>query len=240
MNQEKIGKFIAEARKKNDLTQKQLAEILGTTSKSVSRWENGKTMPDYSLLEPLSKELNISILELLKGEYINKNTKTKNEDINALLELVMEMSEKYHFKRKLIFSFMLIAILLIVSIIYYIYRFYGYDNSYLWSLLQHISIIPFNSIYSFICLGEIESFIRNILINILLSIPISCLILTFVKNKKKYFKFLLILNILLEIFKWLLLIGIFDIDDIIIRSMGGIMIFYIYQKFLKINNITDN
>lgn len=46
MNQEKIGKFIAECRKKNQLTQEELAAKLGVTNKSISRWENGKTMPD--------------------------------------------------------------------------------------------------------------------------------------------------------------------------------------------------
>ena len=59
MNQEKIGKFIANLRKEKKLTQEQLAEKLGVTSKSISRWENGNTMPDVSLFEPLCKELNI-------------------------------------------------------------------------------------------------------------------------------------------------------------------------------------
>ncbi len=47
MNQERIGKFIATCRKEKNLTQEELAEKLGVTSKSISRWENGKTMPDY-------------------------------------------------------------------------------------------------------------------------------------------------------------------------------------------------
>ena len=72
MNQEKIGKFIAKLRKEKKLTQEQLAEKLGVTSKSISRWENGNTMPDVSLFEPLCKELNITINELLSGEKIKK------------------------------------------------------------------------------------------------------------------------------------------------------------------------
>lgn len=78
MNQVKIGKFITECRKNKELTQEELAEKLGVTSKSVSRWENGKTMPDYSLLKDLCKELGINVNELLSGEkieeinYINK------------------------------------------------------------------------------------------------------------------------------------------------------------------------
>ena len=53
MNQEKIGVFIAKCRKDKNLTQEQLAEKLGVSNKSISRWENGKTMPDYSILKDL-------------------------------------------------------------------------------------------------------------------------------------------------------------------------------------------
>lgn len=70
MDTQKIGRFIAEKRKKLDMTQVQLAEKLGVTSKTVSRWENGNYMPDLSLLQPLAKELDITLNELLQGEYI--------------------------------------------------------------------------------------------------------------------------------------------------------------------------
>ncbi len=70
MNQEKIGKFIVECRKEKNLTQEQLAEKIGTSSKSVSRWENGKTMPDYTIIEDLTKILDISINEFFYGERI--------------------------------------------------------------------------------------------------------------------------------------------------------------------------
>ena len=73
MNQEKIGKFIYECRKNKNLTQEQLAEKLGVTAKSISRWENGNTMPDYSLLKDLCNELDISINELLSGEEIKES-----------------------------------------------------------------------------------------------------------------------------------------------------------------------
>ena len=72
MDQSKIGKFIAECRKNNKLTQEQLAEKLGVTSKSISRWENGKTMPDLSLMRPLCDILDITINELISGERIDK------------------------------------------------------------------------------------------------------------------------------------------------------------------------
>lgn len=77
MNQEKIGLFIAKCRREKNMTQEDLAEKLGVSNKSISRWENGKTMMDISLFEPLCNELNISIIELLNGERINDKKKDK-------------------------------------------------------------------------------------------------------------------------------------------------------------------
>ncbi|MBQ2812785.1 MAG: helix-turn-helix domain-containing protein [Clostridia bacterium] len=74
MDQQKIGRYIAECRKQKNLTQEQLAEKIGVTSKSVSRWENGKTMPDVSLFEPLCKELGISFNSFLSGENTDNGT----------------------------------------------------------------------------------------------------------------------------------------------------------------------
>ena len=70
MDQIKIGKFIAECRKKNKLTQMQLAEKLNITDRAISKWENGKGMPDSSLMLDLCNELKISVNELLSGEVI--------------------------------------------------------------------------------------------------------------------------------------------------------------------------
>lgn len=100
MEQEKIGKFISECRKKQKLTQAQLAEKLGVTNKSISRWENGKTMPDVSLFEPLCNALNISVNELLKGEAINDLENRPDPSSQPLVEpeLMVEYSE--YLKRK--------------------------------------------------------------------------------------------------------------------------------------------
>ena len=75
MNQEKIGKFISKIRKEKRITQKQLAEKLGITDRAISKWENGKSMPDLALLKPLCDNLDITINELLSGEYISKKKK---------------------------------------------------------------------------------------------------------------------------------------------------------------------
>lgn len=70
MNYDNIGKFIQERRKAKGLTQKELANKIGVTDKAVSKWETGLGCPDVSILEILSKELDCSILELLKGREI--------------------------------------------------------------------------------------------------------------------------------------------------------------------------
>ena len=82
MNQEHIGKFIAECRKQKKMTQVELAEKLGVTEKSVSNWENGRNMPDLSLFKPICDILDISINELMSGEKLNQdNYQEKNINI---------------------------------------------------------------------------------------------------------------------------------------------------------------
>ncbi len=71
MDQDKIGKFIAECRKAKKITQSELAEKLGVTDRSVSNWENGKNMPDLSFFKPLCNILDITINELLSGEKLS-------------------------------------------------------------------------------------------------------------------------------------------------------------------------
>lgn len=75
MDQAKIGKFIGELRKEKKLKQAELAEKLGVTSKTVSRWETGKYMPDLSLFTDISQILGVTINELLQGERLIKKKK---------------------------------------------------------------------------------------------------------------------------------------------------------------------
>jgi len=84
MDQKKIGKFIAELRKEKHLTQEQLGEKLGVTNKTISRWENGNYMPDLSLLEPLSRILEISLNELLAGERLQKENIEQYSEENIM------------------------------------------------------------------------------------------------------------------------------------------------------------
>ena len=94
MNQEKIGMFIGEERKNKNLTQEQLANKLGVTSKSISRWENGKTMPDISLFEPLCDELNITINELLKGQRLDNKKNQSKISIESLIDYSKYIKKK--------------------------------------------------------------------------------------------------------------------------------------------------
>lgn len=73
LDQGKIGKFIAERRKSQNMTQKQMAEQLGVSDKAVSKWETGKSMPDNSLLLDLCSLLEININELLSGEKLSQD-----------------------------------------------------------------------------------------------------------------------------------------------------------------------
>lgn len=84
MDQERIGKFIAECRKIKKITQSELAERLGVTDRSVSNWENGKNMPDLSLFKPLCEELAIAINELLSGEKINRDNYQEKLEENII------------------------------------------------------------------------------------------------------------------------------------------------------------
>ncbi len=107
MNQEKIGKFLAECRKNKNMTQEELAELLNVSNKSVSRWENGKTMPDYSLLKDLCKILEIDVNEFLSGERIKK----EEIETRRIDNLDMILNEYYKMKKqKKVFT--IIAILM--------------------------------------------------------------------------------------------------------------------------------
>ena len=100
MDQIKIGKFISGRRKEQGLTQRQLAEKLAVSDKTISKWECGNGLPEVSLMLPLCEVLSISVNELLCGERIvNDDYKQKAED--KMMELIKERNEN---KKKLILS----------------------------------------------------------------------------------------------------------------------------------------
>lgn len=78
MNNYITGKIIKELREKKKLTQLELANIIKVSDKTISKWETGRGLPDISLIEPLSKALEVSIIELINGEYITNKNKSCN------------------------------------------------------------------------------------------------------------------------------------------------------------------
>ena len=84
MDQEKIGKFILTLRKEKNMTQMELADKLGITDRAISKWENGRGMPDLSLIKPLCEALNISVNELLSGERLDKKEYQDKVEENIL------------------------------------------------------------------------------------------------------------------------------------------------------------
>lgn len=93
MNQEKIGKFIAYCHKEKNMTQEELAQKLHLTDKAISKWENGRCLPDLSILEPLSKTLDVSINEILSGEKIKEEELKDHTDKN-IIDVVNYSDEK--------------------------------------------------------------------------------------------------------------------------------------------------
>jgi len=95
MNQEKIGKFILEQRKKLNLTQSELAEKLLVTSQAISKWENGRGIPDIEMLNKLSEIFNVDIKDIINGEEQpkeKKNTKIKTYIIIILSIIIVILS----------------------------------------------------------------------------------------------------------------------------------------------------
>ena len=92
MDQVKIGKFIAERRKKANYTQVQLAEKLGITDRAISKWETGRTLPDSSIMLELCGILGITVNDLLSGEVVTMDNYNKNLEDN-LLEMVKQKQE---------------------------------------------------------------------------------------------------------------------------------------------------
>ena len=92
MDQVKIGKFIAECRKKENLTQMQLAEKLNITDRAVSKWETGKAMPDSSIMLDLCDVLGISVNDLLCGEVVAMDNYNKELE-NNLLDMIKQKEQ---------------------------------------------------------------------------------------------------------------------------------------------------
>ena len=92
MDQIAIGRYIARKRKEQNLTQEQLSEQLGVSNKTISKWENGKCMPDYSLIQKLCEALNVTLPELMDGEDAAENSVRVYDD-EQILDLLRRTQE---------------------------------------------------------------------------------------------------------------------------------------------------
>lgn len=111
MEQVKIGKFIQTMRKEQSLTQRDLAEKLNISDKTVSKWETGNGLPEVSLMLPLCKLLNISVNELLSGEKLDEKQYYKKAEEN-IMDLLKEKAEA---KKKIIMSVLILLIAMLAG-----------------------------------------------------------------------------------------------------------------------------
>ena len=107
MNQLTTGKFISKKRKEKNLTQEQLAEKLGVSNKTISKWETGKCMPDYGIVKELCEELEITIAELMDGEEAEEKSVRAYDDeqIMDLLRRTQELEKQ----KNLLYGILLIV-----------------------------------------------------------------------------------------------------------------------------------
>lgn len=120
MDQARIGAFIRSVRKESGLTQEQLAERLGVSQRSVSRWETGRTMPDYSLLPALCEALGINVAELLGAERIAGDSVPKKQVTAAARSLIALMGVR---KRRLLGAVLSAVLTLACMAALYSYEF---------------------------------------------------------------------------------------------------------------------
>ncbi len=116
MDQIKIGKFIAEMRKEQNLTQKQLAEKLMISDKTVSKWETGKGLPEVSLMRPLCEILGMNLNELFSGERLSDAAYQRKAEEN-IMKFAREKEESRKKITVSIFSGVMSTLVLVVMIL---------------------------------------------------------------------------------------------------------------------------
>ena len=127
MNQIKIGAFMKELRNDHNLTQEQLAEKFGVSQRSVSRWENGNTMPDISILIEMADYYEIDLREILNGE---RKIDNMNEDLKETLEMVADYTaaEKEIILKKTYNYSVVLAVIILFEFVAYIFNLPAKNN----------------------------------------------------------------------------------------------------------------
>lgn len=143
MDYNKIGNFIALKRKENKLTQAKLAEKIFISEKTISKWENGKGIPDANSLINLCEILGVSLNELLSGEEIVKDNTQKHE------QLLLDMAKELEQKNKIIWKSM--WVIMIVSMIALFAGFFLSAFLIPEGIWQYISIIAISTLFLIPC-----------------------------------------------------------------------------------------
>ncbi len=120
INNEKFGQFLSEIRKEKSMTQKELADKLFVSDKTVSKWERGNSMPNVTLLIPIADVLGITVTELLKGEKISENNSLNTDEVENLVINSLDLSVRDTIrqgKKNWIFAFLISIGVVIVEAI---------------------------------------------------------------------------------------------------------------------------
>lgn len=128
MDQIKIGSFIAELRKEKNMTQRILAEKLGVTDRAISKWENGRGLPDVSLMKPLCEILDINVTELLNGERTKEadiSDKTEQTVYSVLSDREIHIKNTERVKKKYLAMRAVTIVLIIIGLILSLMIFSG-------------------------------------------------------------------------------------------------------------------
>ena len=138
MNQLVTGKFIALKRKQKNLTQEQLAEKLGVSNKTISKWETGKCMPDYSVVKSLCKKLEVTVAELMDGE-ISEDKSVRTYDDEQILDL-LRRTQELEKQKNMLYGIMLIVMGIALQALSY--AFWGSNlKDFISGILMGLSII---------------------------------------------------------------------------------------------------
>lgn len=283
MDKQKIAEFIKTKRKEKKLTQEELANKLFVTEKAISRWETGRGTPDISLLIPLSKELNVSVSELLNGKskvkenindvinYIELNKKGKFNFpfiisiicyIISILIFLTYLRLDYGYKYEILYTYRLL--LVVISSIFIIIGNNIISNNYIDKLSDKIklkkltniiifiyystllfnmaifsrrtkvnsyNLVPFKTMIDILKVGKTYDIMINLIGNFLVFMPIEYFLIELFNIKKpvKNFTVSFIIVLLCELIQFIFHIGVFDVDDIILCTLGMNLFSFIYQ-----------
>lgn len=137
MKQEKIGTFIAETRKQRGMTQKELAEKIGISDKTVSKWECGNSIPDIIHLEALCDSLDIKVNELLSGERLTDKSYSEKAEEN-IMTLIKENESN---KKGSLLQLLLGIVLTLAALLCMFFCGEGRNLTTLWNYFDFVTLL---------------------------------------------------------------------------------------------------